>query len=766
MFLWLVLLGLAQGAAAAAVAAVSDWQPSPSAQGVSNRVETPHLSAQLIAESSNVPPGAAADLALVFWLRPGWHTYWKNPGDSGEAPRIDWQLPAGAQVGPIRWPYPERIQVGPLANYGYSGRALHLINLRVPADWPPGEPLEVRAQAHWLVCKEACIPEQRDFVLRLDTREAAGAAEPVGPSDQRGGRATTPGQPVGDARLEEQTRAELFAQAQASLPQPGALPATLRRSADALQLRIGAARLPDQATSVHFFADEWGLIEHAAPQSWALEGQDLVMTLTPGAAASVAAPTGVLVVTAVDGVSAYQIAPSMGPLSPAAPVPAQVATAPPFESNGAATTGFGALSLPIALLFAFVGGLILNLMPCVFPVLAIKAFSLAQQGTQGLPARLGQGLAYSAGVLSLFAAIAGLLLVLRAGGASLGWGFQLQSPVFVTLMTYLFLILGLGLSGGLTLGIGLMGLGGALQGAPPGQRPLQMSAQRHLGAFLTGALAALVAAPCTAPFMGAAVGYAIAQPWPVALAVILMLGLGMALPFAALTVSPGLARRLPRPGPWMENLKQFLAFPMFATAAWLLWVLSQQLGPVGLASVLTGMLLLVFGLWLRERSRSGAGLGSRAAALTGLGCVLFALVLALTLAPEPPPLADGRGQGTEGHSLQAQPFSAERLRQARAAGRPVFVNMTAAWCITCLVNERVALDRAAVAQAFAEHQVRYLKGDWTNRDPVITDYLAQFQRNGVPFYVYYPVNGEPQVLPQVLTESLIVETLSSARDGP
>ncbi|MBK1633512.1 protein-disulfide reductase, partial [Thiohalocapsa halophila] len=289
-------------------------------------------------------------------------------------------------------------------------------------------------------------------------------------------------------------------------------------------------------------------------------------------------------------------------------------------------------------------------------------------------------------------------------------------------------------------------------------------AEGHLGAFVTGALAALVAAPCTAPFMGAALGYAMTVPWPAALAIVLALGLGMALPFLLLALSPGLARRLPRPGPWMETLKQALAFPMFATAAWLLWVLAVQTGPGGLAAALTGMLVLAFALWVQERTRYARSpwprVGVGAAAL-GLGVALW-LGLGLTgREPAPPALAaDAEGAGAAA-AMPAEPYSAGRLAAARADGRPVFVNMTAAWCITCLVNERVALSRAAVARAFAERGVLYLKGDWTNRDPAITDYLAGFGRNGVPIYVFYPPDGEPRVLPQVLTETTVLRQIGA-----
>ncbi|WP_462330439.1 protein-disulfide reductase DsbD family protein, partial [Thiohalocapsa halophila] len=545
--------------------------------------------------------------------------------------------------------------------------------------------------------------------------------------------------------------------------------ASLARGSDALRLRVPAAALPASIDDAYFFPETWGLVNHAAPQRWRREagadGGNLLLTLTPGDAAGSVPATGLLKVAGADGAVGLRL-------------DATAAAAPGETGPGAASVssagpaGAQDLGLPLALAFALLGGLVLNLMPCVFPVLAIKALGLAGQGGARFSARALHGLAYTAGVIAFFLALGLLLLALRAGGAAVGWGFQLQSPLFVTLMAYLFVVLGMSLAGALTLGTGLMGIGQGLdQGLDQGMgrgggRDGVGKAEGHLGAFITGALAALVAAPCTAPFMGAALGYAMTVPWPAALAIVLALGLGMALPFLLLALSPGLARRLPRPGPWMETLKQALAFPMFATAAWLLWVLAVQTGTGGLAAALTGMLVLTFALWVQERTRyvrkpwPRVGVG---AAVLGLGLALW-LGLGLTgREPGAPSLTAsdaGPGAGASA-AIPAEPYSAERLAAARADGRPVFVNMTAAWCITCLVNERAALSRAAVARAFAERDVLYLKGDWTNRDPAITDYLAGFGRNGVPIYVFYPPDGEPRVLPQVLTEATVLRQIGA-----
>ncbi len=678
-----------------------------------NPVSTENVTASLVSERPQTRPGSAIDLLLVLEIRPHWHTYWSNPGDSGEAPRIQWDLPPGVWAGPLGFTAPELIRVGPLSNYGYSGLALHPVSLRIPADWPPGQPLRVKGQAHWLVCEEHCIPESADLELTIGVGDQESPPDP----DLTG----------------------LFERARSGLP-AGAISGALLAGTDGgarLELPFQGLESPAATDSFWFFPASWGLIEHGADQPWRLLADHgrarLVIDLTPGPAFSSTAPDGLLVVRRGDGTTrSYEVQTARGPA---------VESAPADEDMG----------LAAALGLALIGGLILNLMPCVFPVLVIKALSLAGQG--GLPARARalHGLWYTTGVLMFFGLLALLLLGLRAGGAAVGWGFQLQYPPFVAVMAYLFLVLGLSLCGALTLGARLMGLAGA--GAADGRS----------GAFMTGALAALIAAPCTAPFMGAALGFAVTLPWLPALAILLTLGLGLAAPFLLLSLWPGLARRLPRPGPWMETLKQLLAFPLFATAAWLLWVLSVQSGPRGLALALSGMLLLAFGLWVRERTRPRGQTLERLGRVAALAGLIAALWLGFSIPDQggagradPDVGSAAASGGVIGHS----PYSPERLAQARSQGRAVFVNMTAAWCITCLVNERVALSTDTVAQGFAAGDVLYLKGDWTSRDPTITDYLARFGRSGVPLYVYYPPGGEPRLLPQILTPSIVIQALA------
>jgi thiol:disulfide interchange protein DsbD len=405
-----------------------------------------------------------------------------------------------------------------------------------------------------------------------------------------------------------------------------------------------------------------------------------------------------------------------------------------------------------AMALALAGGLLLNLMPCVLPVLSVKALSLVEHAGARAAILRGHGVAYTAGVLASFGMVAGVLIALRASGEWLGWGFQLQSPLVVTLLADVLFVLGLSLSGVVLIGGRLAGAGQALT-----------TRLGYTGSFFTGALATVAATPCTAPFMAVAIGYALAQPWATALLVFETLGFGLALPYLLLTLVPGWRRLLPRPGPWMERLRQFLAFPLYAAVAWLVWVVSQEAGPQGVAVALAGLVLIGFAAWLYAASRAVSGPWRRAATATvallalaavGLGPVVGSRPSSPTGAAVPDP-----------RSLSFEPFSAERVAELRAQGIPVFVNFTAAWCITCLVNERLALRSSAVAATFARKGVVSLKADWTTRDPQIARVLESFGRSGVPLYLLYPraaagrAAGEPTVLPQILSEEMIIDAV-------
>jgi thiol:disulfide interchange protein DsbD len=407
---------------------------------------------------------------------------------------------------------------------------------------------------------------------------------------------------------------------------------------------------------------------------------------------------------------------------------------PPAGADGASA------SLLYQLVLALIGGLILNLMPCVLPILSLKLLSFA--AVPDTAKRHHHGLAYALGVLLSFAALGGVLIALRAGGAAIGWGFQLQSPLVVGLLAYLMLAMGLSLSGVAEFGAGVAGVGGGLAGR-----------EGLFGAFSTGVLATVVATPCTAPFMGAALGLALVAPAPFALAIFVALGAGLAAPLLAASFIPGVARLLPRPGGWMATLKQVLAFPLYGTVAWLVWVLIQEVGPEGSLMALFGLVLVGFAVWVYGRTRFVGAPMRRAGSVLAAAGLAAAVVMAAMLSPatgRPPLASDG---------LAYQPFTPARLAALNQEHKPVFVNLTAAWCLTCIVNERATLDRDAVRDAFAAHHVVALKGDWTRQDPEIAQFLENFGRSGVPLYLLYDGNGTATVLPQILTEAEIIDAV-------
>jgi len=662
----------------------------------SSTVRTAQVEVSLLAEQTRYTPGQPLWVGLRFEMAPEWHVYWRNPGDSGEAPRIDWSLPDGWQAGDIHWPVPDRIPVGHLVNYGYEDSVTLLVELKTST--ASTGPQTIEADADWLVCRETCIPQQ-------------GVMRQVLPD------ASTPGT-KGSATAAD------FSATRSQWPVPLDRHAIYRLSDDVIQLRIDVPDWsPDRVDDAWFAAFDWGPVAPSGRQQWSLQAGQLQLELPVGEAppAGDSPLRGLLVVSerSADGRLTRGIRVEAIP----GLLPADSATAP----------GTG---LVLALVFAFLGGMLLNLMPCVLPVLSIKVIGLVKHADGGTARH---GLVFTAGVLFAFAALAAALIALRAAGQAIGWGFQLQEPLVVLGLMYLMLALGLNLSGVFSMGGRLMGLGG------------QATARQDLsGTFASGVLAVVVASPCTAPFMGGALGFALTQPAGTSLGVFLALGLGFATPLLLLSLWPAWLRLLPEPGAWMERLRNVLAFPMYAAAAWLLWVLSQQVTPTVLAAGLTGAVLLSFALWW-----SGLSLGNRrrqtalasVAAVAGIGIAVL-----VTLAEE---RDDSRTMSDVG-------WSAERVRDLQAQGQAVFVNFTAAWCITCKVNEQVALDTDRVRAALDRRHVAYLKGDWTRRDPAITAELARHGHSGVPLYLLFPPHaGQPQVLPQLLTEGLVLQAIEN-----
>jgi DsbC/DsbD-like thiol-disulfide interchange protein/cytochrome c biogenesis protein CcdA len=674
---------------------------SISAAEAAEQAATDQVTARLIAETPAVHPGAAIYLGVQQIIIPHWHTYWSNPGDSGNATSIEWRLPTGASASDILWPAPSRISMGPITNYGYENEVTLLSRLLVPEDLRPGDRFAVQAVVDWLVCEEECIPQQVTLDVSL----------PV----------ISPGAPLGP-------RHPAIEAALARLPVDSPWPiGAAVDTAGQLYVSLDApAETFSALKDAWFYPLEWGLIRQSDPQPRQISSAGLQLRLA----------TGELPPNPGDRVSGVLVLIDDGGVQSSFVVDAPVAV---VAVGGAAT-----FDLAAAILLALAGGLILNLMPCVFPVLSLKALSLIGQSGQSQAYIRRHGLVYTLGVLASFALLALVLIALKAGGAQIGWGFQFQSPLFVLLVAYLMFAVGLSLSGVFYWGGSIAGVGSGLA-----------AKSGYAGSFFTGVLATVVATPCTAPYMAAALGFALAQPPVPLLAVFLSLGLGLALPYLALSWWPGLQRWLPRPGAWMEKLKQATAFPMYAAAVWLVWVLARQAGIDAAALALGGMVLIAFAAWLYTATRDSGAVAARSGSLVAALAVLLALGGGYSAAQWSAP-ASAQEQS---HNWQA--FSDAELQKLLEEGRSVFLNFTAAWCISCLVNERVALSHTKVVDAFAVHDITYLKGDWTNRDPAITAFLASFGRSGVPLYLFYPAgkSAEPVQLPQILTPEIVLSTV-------
>jgi thiol:disulfide interchange protein/DsbC/DsbD-like thiol-disulfide interchange protein len=663
----------------------------------------------LLSARAAVAPGETVTVALRQTMADGWHTYWRNPGDSGDATRIDWALPAGATAGPIRWPTPMALPFGPLMNYGYEGEVLLPVDITVPAGVQPGANLQLVADASWLECADICIPGSGRVAIQLPV-EAAGRDGP-------------------DAGA---IRAAL-----ARLPQPLPARGVLTDSGDAYIVSVPASAFAGVGAA-RFFPHEiemGALIDYPAAQ--ALEtgpaGLSLTIPKSPSAPAELSGSYSGVLVTGTGGAQeAFEVQLGSGP------VPAGVQGVAPRPASMLQAPG-----LWQALLLAALGGLILNLMPCVFPILAMKALGLvsAAQGHRREVAL--HGLLYGAGVLVAFLSLAGIMIALQTAGNAVGWGFQLQSPVVTLALSVLMFAIGLNLMGVLTVGGRIQSIGADAAGR-----------SGPLGAFLSGLLAVVVASPCTAPFMGAALGYAAVSPPLASMAVFAALGVGFAAPFVLVTMAPGALARLPRPGPWMETFRQVLAFPMFGAALWLVWVLAAQTGQTGVLAAGASMLAVGFAGWM------GMRFARRPVRLTGLAVVLAVLVTAVVLVRAPGTSDRATGPDAAAMLPDSGAWSPQAVQAELAAGRSVFVNFTADWCVTCKVNEATVFARDDVRALFAEGKAVYLVADWTSRDSRIAAALREHGRIGVPLYlVYHPGEPEPRVLPQILTPSVVSDAL-------
>jgi len=685
---------------------------------VAQPVKTEHVTAELVAQASAVQPGQAVQIGLRLQHIPHWHTYWRNPGDSGLPTTLAWTLPDGSSTSDIQWPAPQRLPLGPLVNYGYEGEVLLPLHYTAPANAQPGSTLRLQAAATWLVCRDVCIPENATLNLALPVAAAGATPSPT-------------------------AHADLFAKTAAQQAKPlQGWRASLQHAGPELLLsldRESAAGANGVRPVVHVFPYVEQLIEPArhelyrTPNGYALRMRLQDNAKLPASFDGIAVVPGTGSPSPWGVVNAEFVAPVSAVAAIALPAGAQRIDNPaPAQLAG----GSAALGLWAALVLALVGGMVLNLMPCVFPVLSIKLIGLAQQSSDKRALR-AHVLAYSSGVVLSFVALAAVLLALRAAGSAVGWGFQLQEPGVVFVLALLFFAIGLNLMGAFEFGNLLpQGLAGWRAQNPA------------TDAFATGVLAVVAASPCTAPFMGAALGFALTQSAALALAVFAALGVGMALPYAVLALAPGWRDRLPRPGVWMLRLKQGLAFPMFATVVWLIWVLGLQAGIDGAAKALLALVGLGFAIWLGTVLCRRVVVGG----LTLAAAVLLAWSWPAAMSP---------AQAAPAEATVWRPYNAAAAQALVDQGQPVFVDFTAAWCVSCQVNKRLVLDTATTQADFSAAKVTLMRADWTLRDAEITAALAQLGRNGVPVYVLMRPGKAPLLLPEVLTAGLVRDALAS-----
>jgi thiol:disulfide interchange protein len=688
-------------------------------------VSSERVRAELMALAPDgVAPGKQVWVGLQLAHQPDWHTYWKNSGDSGLPTQLEWTLPPGVLAGDIAWPLPKKIPIGHLANYGYEGTVLLPVPLTITPDFKPsaiGNSLPVKLKASWLVCRKECIPEDGEFSLDLPVQSTTA---------------------LNSAAFQAAFKAQ---------PQPLKGAGQVQVEGNAIKISVDGLPASARGKTLEFFPETGEVIETAAPwkQSW----QGALWTAeVPLSAQRTQAPKVLPMVVAVDG-QGWRSEPRIGGEWPPLPQAGAASTLSPALSaalSRAAGGGTGSaptaptaapsLTFMAALLGAVLGGLILNLMPCVFPILAIKVVGFTRHAGDRRGHRVA-GLAYTAGVVASFVALGGLMLALRAAGEQLGWGFQLQSPGVVAALAVLFTLLGLNLAG-------LFQFGAILPTS------LASMEARHpvANSFLSGVLAVAIASPCTAPFMGASLGLAIGLPAAQALLVFAAIGIGMAVPYLAASWVPAVARLLPRPGAWMETFRHLMAFPMFATVAWLVWVLGQQSGIDG-AGALLGLLvaisMVIWAFTLRGRARPVLG----AVALGLLALLAWATAPSITRAPEQQSATTRQGPW--------QSWQPGLVQQLVDTGQPVFVDFTAAWCVTCQYNKKTTLERDDVLKDFAAKNVALLRADWTRRDPAITAALGELGRNGVPVYVIYKKGATPVVLTEVLSPSEVQSAIAA-----
>jgi len=666
-----------------------------------------HTEVELVSEVKSVQPGSKFWIGLRMKPEPEWHTYWKNPGDSGLATSIDWQIPSFLKAGPILWPMPRKIAAPPLVSYGYEGEMLLPIEFEIESSAPDGQKIEISASVKWLACKESCVPGKAQLHLTLPVSK--------------------------DAPLPDERWQTLFSNARNQLP--------LKQSNFEIHARpcgenlcfefISSAASEEDLKGVEFFPDDAHLIQHGGKQNFTrrAKGGVLSVPLAPG----VKFPervSGVLV-----SEKGWRGADSEKALEVKLNVDKEVKPS--------------ASSPVVYFLLAFLGGMILNLMPCVLPVLSLKILGFIHQAQESSVKPYWHGLMYSFGVILSFWILAGVMIFFRSTGEEIGWGFQLQSKPFLIGLIFVFFVMAMNFFGIFEIGYSLANVG-------------NRSSTRGLsGAFFGGVLATLVATPCTAPFMGTALGFAVSQSYTVAFGVFSFLGAGMALPYFLLTLFPKLLKFLPKPGPWMNSLKQLFGFILLATVIWLVSILMLQSEGLETARVLFGLWFAGLALWIL-----GKGISPEKSILRKMVSAALAVLLFGAGLHESGIFTSAKEAGSEGVYLDWKPYSEENFQKALSSGQPVFIDFTAAWCLTCQVNERVALNDSEVVRKFKQLEIISLKADWTSRNPEITQALSRYGRNSIPLYVLYDKRGEsPVILPEVITPGIVLESLKKLEES-
>lgn len=708
------------------VGAYVNAQSSPMAKGR-------YADIQIITTHQQAIPGEPVSAALHMELAEGWHVYWKNPGDSGLPPEINWQSAEGVAISDFSWPAPHLQPLPPLMNYGYEDSLTLPFSVTLDEGYTPGDEIRLKGEAEWLICKEVCVPDSASLewlISIADTSEM----------DERG--------------------AALISEALNDIPQPISVEAVFdvwldegaqTPESDGHSYEVTSSifyrvfipmlgdSIEDKKAELHFFPYGHDLL-HAAKQEIHTTKDGLILVLSADESlANLEGPMeGVLTLHSGGSRQAYEIVAIKGTYDFEGALAGLSKTS---ESGKSKTSGYNWIGLIFA---ALIGGLILNLMPCVLPVLSIKVAGLASAAENGLSEIRLHSILYTIGVVSCFALIGIALIMLRAAGEQAGLGFQLQYPPIVVALTLLVYLIGLNLLGVFEIGTSLMGIGDGLA-----------RQEGKFGAFFTGFLAAIVGAPCVGPFLAASLGYALTLPAPAILMFFTLLGLGMAAPFLAIGLIPALAGAIPKPGKWMTTLKEFLAFPMFITMIWLLWVLLGSAGETITLMTLLAAIIMGLGLWLIGKAKPD---GLSTLRVIGLGFMLIGFLWPVVSS------LPGKAEVTSQMEASEGVWSAEKVIALRSEGKGVFVDFTARWCVTCQANKRTTLMTAQVKRAFSENNITFLTADWTNRDETIAAELTRFDRAGVPLYLYYPPGdalAPPQILPQILTPQIVLSAIDN-----